>query len=63
MPFGLITHALEEKNKELTIWREDINMNRVDDYIPNKSTSQRFYSCMDSMDEYIAKMDIHQGKN
>ena len=55
-------HALEESPHETPIWREGLAVKKVSDYIPHKSKIQIFYSSMDWLDEYIAKMEIHQGK-
>ena len=56
-------HELGETPQELHIWREYLAVKKVFYYIPHKSTIQIFYSSMDWVDEYIAKMEIHQGKN
>ena len=54
-------HALEERPRELPILREDLVVKKVADYIPHKLEIQLFYSSMDWVDEYISKMEIHQG--
>ena len=55
-------HALEERPQEIPIWIEYLAMKRVSDYIPHKLESHIFYSSMDWVDEYISKMEIHQGE-
>ena len=56
-------HPLEERPPELPIWKEDLYLKKVDDYISHRSAIQSVYSSMDWVDGYIAKMEIHQSKN
>ena len=55
-------HELDDRPHEIPIWREYLALKRAADYIPHKSARQIFYSSMNWVYEYIAKMEIHQGK-